>query len=191
MIQRDRREEVAEAGVIRREPEPNPATALSSATRKQGLAPQIPKSARLLMLGSFPGEASLRQCQYYAHPRNQFWRLMGDILDEPLADLAYAERLRRLARRQVGVWDVITGCERDGSLDGNIRNAAFAQFEWLAKHAPRLQSVALNGQKAGTARKRVEALGYRVLVLPSSSPAHTLPYAKKLEAWQVLREVIL
>lgn len=161
---------------------------IASASLKQGLPPQIPKRARVLMLGSFPGEESLRQSQYYAHPRNQFWRLMGDILDEPLTGLPYSERLRRLAKRDVGVWDIITGCEREGSLDGDIRNAAFSQFEWLAKHAPQLNVVALNGQKAGSARKRIETLGYRVLALPSSSPAYTLPYDKKLEAWQVLRE---
>lgn len=157
---------------------------------KQGLPPQIPKTARLLMLGSFPGEESLKQSQYYAHPRNQFWRLMGDIVGEPLPALPYSERLRRLARHRVGVWDVISGCEREGSLDGDIRNAVFSQFEWLVKHAPRLESVALNGQKAGAARKRIEALGYRVLSLPSSSPAYTLSYEKKLEAWSVLREFV-
>ena len=161
---------------------------VASIPRLQGLPPRIPKTARLLMLGSFPGEESLRQSQYYAHPRNQFWRLMGDIVGEPLADLPYPERLRRLARHHVGVWDIITGCEREGSLDGDIRNAVFSQFEWLAKHAPQLKAVALNGQKAGSARKRIESLGYQVLVLPSSSPAYTLPYEKKLEAWQVLRE---
>ena len=157
---------------------------------KQGLAPAIPATARLLMLGSFPGEESLRQSQYYAHPRNQFWRLMGDILDEPLAHLAYSQRLRRLARHHVGVWDVITGCEREGSLDGDIRNAVLSRFEWLARHAPHLRTVALNGQKAGSAKTRIEALGYDVLMLPSSSPAYTLPYAKKLEAWLALRDRI-
>ena len=142
------------------------------------------------MLGSFPGEESLKQSQYYAHPRNQFWRLMGDIFGEPLPALPYSERLRRLAWHRVGVWDVITGCEREGSLDGDIRNAVFSQFEWLAKHAPLLKSVALNGQKAGSARNRIEALGYRVIMLPSSSPAFTLSYEKKLEAWMALREFV-
>ena len=167
-----------------------PVVRVAAAAPRQGLPPQIPKTARLLMLGSFPSEESLKQSQYYAHPRNQFWRLMGDILGEPLPALSYSERLRRLAHRRVGVWDVITGCEREGSLDGDIRNAVFSQFEWLAKHAPHLTAVALNGQKAGSARKRIEALGYRVLLLPSSSPAYTLSYEKKLDAWVVLREFV-
>jgi hypoxanthine-DNA glycosylase len=153
---------------------------------KQGLPPAIPTAARVLLLGSFPGEESLRQSQYYAHPRNQFWRLLGDVLGEPLADLPYAKRLRRLARRRVGVWDIITGCERAGSLDGAIRNAALAQFDWLASHAPDLRLIALNGKKAGSAQRRIEAMGYQTLVLPSSSPAYTLSYDDKLLAWQAL-----
>ncbi len=154
---------------------------------KQGLPPAIPPQARVLLLGSFPGEESLRQSQYYAHSRNQFWRLLGEVIAEPLLDLPYAKRLQRLARHRIGVWDIITGCEREGSLDGDIRNAAFAQFEWLAKHAPKLRLVAMNGQKAGTAQRCLAALGYQTLVLPSSSPAYTLPYADKLHAWQALR----
>ena len=155
---------------------------------KQGLAPQIPPASRLVLLGSFPGEASLQQSQYYAHPQNQFWRLLGDVLEEPLAALPYARRLQRLARHRIGVWDIITNCEREGSLDGSIRHAVLSQFEWLADHAPKLRVVALNGQKAGSARQRIEALGYDALVLPSSSLAYTLPYATKLEAWLALRD---
>ena len=153
---------------------------------RQGLAPVVPADARVLVLGSFPGEESLRQAQYYAHPRNQFWRLLGDVLRRPLAELPYAERLARLGESRIGVWDIITGCERVGSLDGNIRNAQLSQFEWLAGHAPELRVVAMNGQKAGSAARHLAALGYTTLILPSSSPAHTLPYAQKLEGWRAL-----
>ena len=158
---------------------------------KQGLLPVIPPDACVLMLGSFPGEESLRQSQYYAHPRNQFWRLIGDVLGEPLAQLPYPKRLLRLARHRIGVWDIITGCEREGSLDGDIRNASLAQFDWLAGHAPRLRLLALNGKKAGSAQRRIEALGYQTLVLPSSSPAHTLAYDTKLAAWLALRPHVM
>jgi hypoxanthine-DNA glycosylase len=153
---------------------------------KQGLPPAIPKTARVLLLGSFPGEESLRQSQYYAHPRNQFWRLLGDVMGEPLVDLPYTKRLQQLALRRVGVWDIITRCERPGSLDGDIRNAALAQFDWLADHAPNLRLIAMNGKKAGSAQRRIGELGYETLVLPSSSPAYTLSYAEKLRAWQML-----
>jgi hypoxanthine-DNA glycosylase len=154
---------------------------------KRGLPPVVAADTRILLLGSFPGEESLRQEQYYAHPRNQFWRLLGDVLETPIHDLPYTRRLQRLKQLQVGLWDIITHCERTGSLDGDIRNPLLSQFEWLREHAPHVAVVAMNGRKAGTAAPRLSALGYRTLVLPSSSPAHTLPYAEKLEAWQALR----
>ena len=157
---------------------------------KRGLSPVVPANARILLLGSFPGEESLRQEQYYAHPRNQFWRLLGDILETPLADLPYSRRLQRLTKLRIGVWDIITHCERDGSLDGDIRNPSLSQFDWLPKHAPRLRVIAMNGKKAGTAAARLDALGYRTIVLPSSSPAYTLPYAEKLAAWRAIRSCL-
>ena len=157
---------------------------------KRGLPPIVQPSARVLMLGSFPGEESLRQAQYYAHPRNQFWRLLGDIVAVPLADLSYDQRVERLARLRIGLWDIITDCERSGSLDGNIRNAQLSQFEWLRDHAPQLAVVAMNGKKAGSAEARIASLGYRTLVLPSSSPAYTLSYDGKLAGWQSLRPFV-
>ena len=157
---------------------------------KRGLPPIVPPDARILMLGSFPGEESLRQAQYYAHPRNQFWQLLGDIVAVPLADLPYEKRLERLARLRIGLWDIITDCERTGSLDGNIRNAQLSQFEWLRDHAPCLSVVAMNGKKAGSAQARIAALGYETLVLPSSSPAYTLRYDEKLAGWKSLRPFV-
>jgi hypoxanthine-DNA glycosylase len=157
---------------------------------KRGLPPIVPPDARVLMLGSFPGEESLKQAQYYAHPRNQFWRLLGTVVGAPLAELPYEKRLERLARLKIGLWDIITDCERQGSLDGNIRNAVMSQFAWLKDHAPNLTVVAMNGKKAGTAASRIAALGYRTLVLPSSSPAYTLPYEEKLAGWESLRRFV-
>ena len=153
---------------------------------KQGLPPIIAPDAEILLLGSFPGEESLRQAQYYAHPHNQFWRLLGDIVGLDLHAMADAQRLAAVKRLRIGLWDIITGCERQGSLDGNIRNASLAQYEWLAKHAPRLRVVAMNGKKAGTAANKLAGMGYETLVLPSSSPAYTLAYADKLAGWQAL-----
>src|SRR5205814_8786138 len=75
---------------------------------KRGLPPVVQPNARVLLLGSFPGEESLRQAQYYAHPRNQFWRLLGDILALPLAELPYSTRLQRLTTLRIRVRDIIT-----------------------------------------------------------------------------------
>ena len=157
---------------------------------KQGLPPVIAPDAEILLLGSFPGEESLRQAQYYAHPLNQFWRLLGDVVGVDLYGMPYAQRLARVKRLRIGLWDIITGCEREGSLDGNIRNASLAQYEWLAKHAPQLRVVAMNGKKAGTAARKLASLGYETLVLPSSSPAYTLAYAEKLAGWQALKPFV-
>ena len=110
--------------------------------------------------------------------------MLSALLNEPLVAMSYPARIARVRAHRIAIWDTIVACEREGSLDGDIRNAALSQFEWLARHAPRLKVVALNGQKAGSARERIEALGYEVVVLPSSSPAYTLAYERKLEAWR-------
>jgi len=87
------------------------------APRRRGLAPLIDADARVLILGSFPSEASLAARQYYAHPRNHFWPILGAILDEPLAELPYADRLSCIRAHRLAIWDTIVACERSGSLD--------------------------------------------------------------------------
>ena len=146
---------------------------------------------RVLVLGSFPSAASLAARQYYAHPRNQFWRLMGDVLDEPLVRLAYGERVDRLRARGIGLFDTIIGCERTGSLDTAIRAPELARIETIATGAPRLALCAFNGAQAARAAQAWAAHGYATLTLPSSSPAHTLPYPRKLERWRALAAHLL
>ena len=94
------------------------------ASIKAGLPPIARPDARLFVLGSLPGDASLGARQYYAHPTNQFWRLVGGALGLPLQTLPYEKRLEWLADRGVGLWDVIASAERRGSLDQAIRGAA-------------------------------------------------------------------
>ncbi|UXH79693.1 DNA-deoxyinosine glycosylase [Roseateles amylovorans] len=161
----------------------------SLAPRWQGLAPVHAPDARWLLLGSFPGVASLRAQQYYGHPRNQFWRLLGDVLGVELAGLAYADRLDALRQQRVAVWDVITETERAGSLDSAIRHPAASDLASLIARLPALQTIGFNGGTA--ARFGVRQLGplakvYRILALPSSSPAYTMPYDEKLRAWRQL-----
>ena len=153
------------------------------------MAPVGSSDARLLVLGSLPGEASLRAQRYYAHPRNQFWRLLGGALGEDLAGLEYDERLARLAARDIALWDVVGEARREGSLDGAIRGAIHNQLRAYAAGHPRLTAIAFNGQTA--ARLGRGALGdfgrVRLIDLPSSSPAYTIPFAEKSRRWAVLR----
>lgn len=137
-------------------------------------------SARVLILGSMPGEASLRARQYYAHPRNAFWPILGAFCGFP-PELPYTERTARLQCAGIAVWDVLQSCERDGSLDAAIVAATevpndFAGF--LARH-PAIRAVLCNGQKAFSTFRRaaLPQLGPRAAALqleslPSTSPAH-------------------
>ncbi|TWI66227.1 G/U mismatch-specific uracil-DNA glycosylase [Pseudoduganella lurida] len=154
-----------------------------------GLAPVLDTDTRILILGSFPGAASLAAQQYYAHPRNQFWRLVSALVGEDLAALPYAERLPRLRSHRFGLWDVLGACEREGSLDSAIRNPAANDFERLKHLCPRLETVGFNGQTSGKFAPQFAAQGYRTVVLPSSSPAHmAMSFEQKLQVWRQLVE---
>ena len=160
------------------------AAAPVSAGRRRGLPPVLAPDTRVLILGSFPGEASLVARQYYAHPRNHFWPLLGAILDEPLHALPYDDRLACLLRHQVGLWDTIVACVRPGSLDSAIRAATRAETARVRRLSPHVDLVCFNGQTAGRAAPAWRAAGYRTCLLPSSSPAYTRPFAEKLLAWR-------
>jgi hypoxanthine-DNA glycosylase len=140
-----------------------------------------------LLLGSFPGEASLAAGEYYAFRHNQFWRLVGDVLGIDLVALPYVRRVRALHAAHVGLWDVIGACRRAGSLDGSIREAKFNDFGPLVKSCPRLRHAFFNGKTAARHVAHVAAFGLEVGVLPSSSPANTMRYADKLAAWEVIK----
>lgn len=159
---------------------------LPASRRRRGLPPVLAPDARVLILGSFPSEASLTARQYYAHPRNHFWPILGAVLDEPLRDLAYAERLARVRAHRVAIWDTIVTCERVGSLDAAIRNAEQGEVARVRRVARSLRAVCFNGNTAGRASGAWTEAGYATLVLPSTSPAYTLPIADKLAAWREL-----
>ena len=152
------------------------------------MAPVGSADARLLILGSLPGEASLAAQRYYAHPTNQFWRLLGQAIGEDLAALDYEARLERLAARDIALWDVVAEARRQGSLDGAIRGATPNALAAYAASHPRLEAVAFNGRAAaGIGRKALAASAGLVFIdLPSSSAALTRPFAEKVAAWAAL-----
>ncbi len=158
--------------------------------RRRGLPPVLDRETRVLILGSFPGEASLAARQYYAHPRNHFWPLLEVILGEPLVAAPYEARLACLRRHRVGVWDTIVACVRPGSLDSAIRAATRAETARVRRLAPQVELVCFNGKTAASAIPVWEAAGYRSSQLPSSSPAFTRPFAEKLAAWRVIGEAL-
>ena len=112
------------------------------------------------------------------------------MLDEPLADLRYDDRLSRVRAHRVAIWDTIVACERAGSLDAAIRNAERGEIARVRRVARGLQAVCFNGNTAARAQPAWAAAGYATLVLPSTSPAYTRPMAEKLAAWRRLRRFL-
>jgi len=147
----------------------------------------------VLILGSLPGDISLAHAQYYAHPRNQFWRLIEAVVERPLVDIGYADRLDTLLAAGVGVWDVIASAERIGSLDTKIRNHQANALTEFAATLPALRAIAFNGGKASSiGRKQLgPASGYELITLPSSSPAHAAVSIEcKHAEWQALKSFL-
>jgi hypoxanthine-DNA glycosylase len=161
-------------------------------------APVYRSDARVLILGSMPGEASLVAGQYYAHPRNAFWPIMGALFGAA-PEQPYPVRLERLLDAGVALWDVIGSCRRSGSLDSAIATDSIEanDLAGLLSACPQLEHVFFNGSAAETAFRRhlhlpQGARSIKLLRLPSTSPAHAaLNYSEKLAAWQAVRNAAL
>ena len=158
--------------------------------RHRAFPPAADARTRVLVLGSLPGAASLRAGQYYAHPQNAFWRLIGPVAGrDDLAALPYPDRLAVLADARLGLWDVVATAARTGSLDAAIRDPEAADLRSLVARLPDLRAVAFNGGIAARlGRRRLAGLrGPALLDLPSSSPAYAgMPFAEKRARWSAL-----
>ena len=155
--------------------------------RWQGLAAVADARTRGLVLGSFPGVRSLQQQQYYAHPQNQFWRLLQAMWPQhpQPAREDYAGRCEWLLARGLGLWDVYDSCERQGSLDSAIRIPQVNDFAALKQRCPQLQAVAHNGAESFKHAGKLAGLGLVVYKLPSTSPANAgWSWERKLTAWR-------
>ena len=159
---------------------------------KVGLPPIARDDVRLFILGSLPGDASLAAQRYYAHPTNQFWRLIGIVVGDDLNALAYDERLARLGDHRIGLWDVVAFAERKGSLDQAIRNPGPNPVDRLHLDFPELRAIAFNGAAAAKLGHRLigAPAGLAVVDLPSSSAANTRPFAEKAVNWSRLAQVV-
>jgi TDG/mug DNA glycosylase family protein len=157
---------------------------------KHSFLPIIDTSSRVLILGTLPGDESLRQQQYYAHPRNQFWRILAEIYRAPFPE-TYAERKALVLQQQLALWDVVQRGERQGSLDNKIRHAEPNDFAWLFATYPNLRAIVLNGRKAHDLFERLVMKQPAFtsldqiprLLMPSTSPAATLPLSEKIKRW--------
>lgn len=154
-----------------------------------GLPPVVGRTTRLVVLGSFPGAASLAARQYYAHPRNAFWPLLSALWGVDLVALPYAKRIAALRERGLGLWDVYASCRRAGSLDTAIEDAVPNDLASLRRRAPALRAVAHNGGEAARFMRATAALGVPVVRLPSTSPANaSWSFERKLAAWRAAFE---
>lgn len=153
----------------------------------EGLPPIVGDGARTLILGNMPSVMSLAAHQYYANPRNGFWRITGEIFGfDPSAP--YQDRTAALRARGVAVWDVLRFCRREGSLDSAIESDSMVanDFDSLFETHPGIDRVFFNGAAAEKNFSRLAGIDrpLRYRRLPSTSPAQTMRYADKLRAWR-------
>ncbi|MGH6638731.1 MAG: DNA-deoxyinosine glycosylase [Polaromonas sp.] len=157
-----------------------------------GLPPLVSGQTRLLILGSFPGAASLAAHQYYGHPQNHFWKILQAIWPAgPIGTGADSYQIRSewLLSKQLGLWDVYAACERAGSLDSSIRNPLVNDFSALKRRCPELQAIAHNGGESFKHARHTLLLGLPIYRLPSTSPANaSWSFERKLAAWREVFE---
>lgn len=160
--------------------------------RKSSFAPFVTPETRLLVLGTLPGEESLRAQRYYAHPRNRFWHLIGKAIGTELEPLDYEQRVATLRDAKVGLWDTIASARREGSLDAAIREVEHNPLAELVAGLPALRAVAFNGGTAARiGTKLLAGSDVELVSLPSSSPAYAgMPLAEKERLWLGLRKFL-
>ena len=167
--------------------------------RSTGFAPVAERHARVLILGSMPGRASLEKGEYYGLPRNAFWPIMGELFGAD-PGLPYAQRLQIMRRAGIALWDVLQSCERPGSLDSSIDDASAVvnDFDTFFIEHPHIRHVFFNGKKAESVFERRirpaltgDPQSRSYTVLPSTSPAMAmLDFAEKLRRWSAVRECL-
>ncbi len=161
----------------------------------KSFAPSIDNNSKVLILGSMPGVKSLEEQQYYAHPQNRFWKVMGHILGEPnLDEFDYDSKLKTLLKNNIALWDTIKSCRREGSLDSDIQNETPNDIRKLLKNYPNIKKICLNGNKSYSAFKKYfpDLLKkYSCQKMPSTSPANARYSLEKLvEKWVIFNHFL-
>lgn len=159
--------------------------------RISSFPPLIDTQSEILILGSIPGVKSLEMQQYYAHPQNKFWKIIFELFNESFTE-DYTERIKVLKKHHIALWDVIDSCERKGSLDSEIKNEEANQIAELVEQYPNIKAIFCNGGKSYKNLQKVLGKNYKlpIILLPSTSPLHTVSFEKKLEEWVRILEFL-
>ena len=160
-------------------------------SRISSFPPIVDKSSKILILGSVPGVKSLQMQQYYAHPQNKFWKLMFHLLDTEFSS-DYHTRLQLLKKHRIALWDVIESCERKGSKDTDIKSEIDNDIQELINSHPNIKIIFCNGQKSYKNLLKVVGKNFiiPIVVLPSTSPLHTIKFEEKLEQWKIIKDYL-
>lgn len=160
-------------------------------SRISSFPPIVDKSSKILILGSVPGVKSLQMQQYYAHPQNNFWKLMFHLVDTEFSS-DYHTRLQLLKKHRIALWDVIESCERKGSKDTDIKSEIDNDIQELINSYPNIKIIFCNGQKSYKNLLKVVGKNFiiPIVVLPSTSPLHTIKFEEKLEQWKIIKDYL-
>lgn len=155
--------------------------------RISSFPPFIDDQSKILILGSIPGVKSLEKQQYYAHPQNKFWKIIFELFSEEFTE-NYPERVATLTKHHIAIWDVIDSCERKGSLDSEIKNEEANQIGELLEQYPNVKAIFCNGGKSYKNLQKILGKNYKlpIILLPSTSPLHTVSFEKKYEEWKAI-----
>jgi len=159
--------------------------------RINSFPPIADEHSEILILGSVPGVKSLEMQQYYAHPQNQFWKILFHLFGEEFST-DYQQRIDFLKRHNIALWDVIESCERKGSLDTAIKNEIDNNILELIDNHPNIKTIFCNGQKSYKNLIKLVGKDFKipVLVLPSTSPLHTIGFDEKLNNWKIIKDFL-
>ena len=151
----------------------------------QSFLPYIDHNTRILILGTMPGVQSLEKQEYYAHPRNHFWKIMYTLFNSLPIDDAFSKKINLLQEHAIGLWDVLENCERKGSLDVHIKNQKENDFISLFEQYPQINTIIFNGKESHKYffKKFGQINGITYYVMPSTSPANTMSFDKKFALW--------
>lgn len=147
--------------------------------------PIIDANAETLILGTMPGATSLLKQEYYGYPQNAFWKIMFSIFDKLPIPEVFQEKANLLIKNKIALWDVLQNCERKGSLDIHIKNQVENDFDSLLTEYPKIKRILFNGKESHKyfVRKFGQIEGITYHVMPSTSPANTVAFEKKLQLW--------